>query len=535
VEGGSTITQQYARSLFLAPTRNVARKVSEIVLAVELERRLTKDEILEGYLNQIYFGHGAYGIEMAARVYFGKPASALDLGESALLAGLIKAPSWYAPHRNPTRALERRAVVLRRMVQLGYITATEAEAAQRAPLRLTQEQPVAFTGMRAPYFVSTVLRYLVDRYGEDAVYSEGLRVYTTLDVGMQAAATRAIRAGVASAREARVSQGALVALEPTTGAIRAMVGGTDFTESQFNRAWQAHRQAGSAFKPFIYTAAVAAGQRPWTRLLDAPVSYPAGDGTRWRPKNYDGRYRGWVTMRRALERSINVPAVRVLDELGPATVIDYARRMGIASPLTRNLSLALGASDVTPLEMASAYGTLAALGVHAQPYTVTMVTDRTGRVLERNHPRRTPAVPETVAYAMVDMLKGVVTRGTGRAAAIGRPAAGKTGTSDDYRNAWFIGFTPYISAAVWLGNDDNTPMARIVGGTVPARVWAEFMTEAAAAQPRDDWSAPPGMFALHRSPVRLAAAPSRPARPWWWRLLTVIQEDERARRPRREQ
>jgi len=533
VEGGSTITQQLARSLFLTPTRSLSRKAAEIVLALELERRLTKDEILEGYLNQVYFGRGAYGVEMAARVYFGKPASALDLSESALLAGLIRAPSHYAPHRRPALALERRAVVLRRMVVLGHVTNAEAASAQRAPLRLAREQPVAFVGMRAPYFVSAVLRYLVDRYGEDAVYGEGLRVYTTLDVRMQAAATRAVRSGIASARGLSVSQGALVALDPATGAIRAMVGGMDFRESKFNRAWQAYRQAGSAFKPFIYTAAVAAGWRPWKPLLDAPVSYPAGDGTRWRPKNYDRRYRGWVTMRQALERSINIPAVRTLEALGADTVISYARRMGVGSPLRRNLSLALGASEVTPLEMASAYGTLATLGIHARPYTVAMVTDRSGRVLDRSQPRRAQVLPETVAYAMVDMLKGVITRGTGRAAAIGRPVAGKTGTSDDYRNAWFIGFTPYLSTAVWLGNDDNTPMDRVVGGTVPARVWAAFMKEAATASPPDDWTAPPGMVSL-RSPARTAAV-SRPPRPWWWRIFTVtIQEDDRANRPRRE-
>jgi penicillin-binding protein 1A len=238
-------------------------------------------------------------------------------------------------------------------------------------------------------------------------------------------------------------------------------------------------------------------------------------------------------MRQALQRSINIPAVRTLEALGADTVISYARRMGIGSPLRRNLSLALGASEVTPLEMASAYGTLATLGIHAQPYTVTMVTDRSGRVLDRSQPRRAQVLPETVAYAMVDMLKGVVTRGTGRAAAIGRPVAGKTGTSDDYRNAWFIGFTPYLSTAVWLGNDDNTPMDRVVGGTVPARVWAAFMKEAAAASPPDDWTAPPGMFSL-RSPARTAAV-SRPPRPWWWRIFTVtIQDDDRANRPRRE-
>ncbi len=522
VEGGSTITQQLARGLFLSPTRSLVRKSAEILLALELERRLTKDEILERYLNQVYFGQGAYGIEMAARVYFDKKASELTLEESALLAGLIRAPSRYTPYRDPEAARERQRIVLRRMVVLGYITAGDAHAALAVPIELARERSVGFVGMRVPYFASAVLQYLIQRYGEEEVYSGGLRVYTTLDLPMQEAAQRAVREGVAGARGLDVGQGALVTLEPETGSIRAMVGGTNFSTSKFNRAWQAQRQAGSAFKPFIYTAAVAEGWRPWKRLLDAPISYRAGDGTRWLPKNYDRRFRGWVTMRRALEQSINIPAVRTLQELGPDTVISYARRMGIGSPLVRDLSLALGSSDVTPLEMASAYGTLAAMGIHAQPMTVTVVMDHNGRVLERNHPRRQQALPPQVAYAMVDMLKGVISRGTGRAAALGgRPVAGKTGTSDDYRNAWFIGFTPYLATAVWVGNDDNTPMRRVVGGNVPARVWAAFMREAVRDLPPDDWDPPAGMFSL-----RLPRASAAPHRPWSWNPPPLQVEEE---------
>ena len=532
VEGGSTITQQLARSLFLTPERSFNRKATEAVLALELERRLTKDEILERYLNQVYFGQGAYGVGMAARVFFGKSPRELTLDESALLAGLIRAPSLDNPYGHPDRALERRAVVLRRMAQLGYVTSRDAAGAQRAPLRLSRDQPAGYVGMRAPYFASMVLQYLIGRYGEETVYNGGLRVYTTLDLGMQEAAQRSVRQGIADAEPLHVSQGALVALDPETGAIRAMVGGVDFAESKFNRAWQAERQAGSSFKPFIYTAAVAAGWRPWKRILDAPVSYPAGDGTSWRPKNYDRRYRGWVTMRRALERSINVPAVRTLEEIGPDTVISYARRMGIASPLRSNLSLALGASEVTPLEMASAYGTLATLGIRAQPMAVTLVTDRAGRVLERNTPRREQALSETVAYAMVDMLKGVISHGTGRAASLDRPVAGKTGTSDDYRNAWFIGFTPHLATAVWVGNDDNTPMQRVTGGTVPAQVWAAFMRQAVESAPADDWTPPPGMYSL-RPPVA-QALPRRDRPPWWQFLASILENSQRRDRPRRE-
>lgn len=492
-EGGSTITQQLARSLYLSRRRSVTRKIAEMLLALELERRLTKDEILERYLNQVYFGQGAYGIEMAARVYFGKAVGALTLSESALLAGLIRAPSTNNPYRNLGLASERQRIVLRRMVQLGFVSEEAAQRAADVPFRLAPPRNAGFIGMRAAYFSSTVLQYLIERYGEDLVYTGGLQVYTTLDLRMQGAAERALRKGLEAARRARlnVTQGALVALNPHTGYIRALVGGYDFEQSPYNRAWQAQRQAGSAFKPFIYTAAVANGWRPTKRILDAPIRYPDGSRKIWEPKNYDKKFRGWVTMRQALEQSINIPAIRTLEDLGPQRVISYARRMGIQSPLAPNLSLALGASEVTPLEMASAYGTLATKGIHAQPIMVLKVVDRYGRVLEENRPKRDLALDESVAAQMIDLLKGVVQRGTGRRASIGRPVAGKTGTSDDHRNAWFIGFTPYLSTAVWVGNDDNAPMRRVVGGTVPAGIWARFMRVAVRANPPDDWEGLP--------------------------------------------
>lgn len=492
-EGGSTITQQLARSLYLSRRRSVTRKIAEMLLALELERRLTKDEILERYLNQVYFGQGAYGIEMAARVYFGKAVGALTLSESALLAGLIRAPSTNNPYRNLGLASERQRIVLRRMAQLGFVSEEAAQRAADVPLRLAPPRNAGFIGMRAAYFSSTVLQYLIERYGEDLVYTGGLQVYTTLDLRMQGAAERALRKGLEAARRARlnVTQGALVALNPHTGYIRALVGGYDFEQSPYNRAWQAQRQAGSTFKPFIYTAAVANGWRPTKRILDAPIRYPDGSRKIWEPKNYDKKFRGWVTMRQALEQSINIPAIRTLEDLGPQRVISYARRMGIQSPLAPNLSLALGASEVTPLEMASAYGTLATKGIHAQPIMVLKVVDRYGRVLEENRPKRDLALDESVAAQMIDLLKGVVQRGTGRRASIGRPVAGKTGTSDDHRNAWFIGFTPYLSTAVWVGNDDNAPMRRVVGGTVPAGIWAGFMRVAVRANPPDDWEGLP--------------------------------------------
>jgi len=493
-EGGSTITQQLARSRFLSPDRTVGRKVAEIILAIEIERRLTKDEILERYLNEVYFGQGAYGVEMAARVYFAKGARDLTLSESALLAGLIRAPSLFSPYRNPEGANAQQRIVLKRMADLGFAGTTDAHAAMQAPVDLSAERNMGLTSMRAPYFVTYLLPTLIERYGEDLLYRGGLRIYTTLDLAMQIAADRAVRDGLdhSRAQGLRVWQGALVAIEPKTGHIRAMIGGYDYARSQFNRAWQAKRQAGSAFKPFVYTAAVEQGWGPTKILYDTPVRY-GGAGTQpWVPRNYDRRYRGGVTLRYALERSINVPAIKTLAEIGPGRVVDVAGRMGITSPLTPNLTLALGTSDVTPLEMASAFGTLAAVGERAEPIAIIRVLDSSGRVIEETRPVRRARLDPEVALKMTDLLKGVITRGTGRAASIGRPAAGKTGTTDDYRNAWFIGYTPQLSTAVWVGNDDNSPMRSVVGGTVPARIWAAFMRAAMEGMPVEDWDRPEG-------------------------------------------
>ncbi|HEV8352633.1 MAG TPA: penicillin-binding protein 1A [bacterium] len=503
-EGGSTITQQLARNRFLTPDRTFGRKLAEIVLAVEIERRLSKDEILERYLNEVYFGQGAYGIEMAARVYFGKGARDLTLDESALLTGLIRAPSLYSPYRNPDAAKAQQRIVLKRMANLGYITTADAHAAMAAPIALAHERNAGLTAVRAPYFVTYLLPYLIERYGADVLYRGGLRIYTTLDLRMQIAAERAVRDGLdaARARGLRVWQGALVAIDPRTGSIRAMIGGYDYERSQFNRAWQARRQAGSAFKPFVYTAAVEQGWRPSKILYDTPLRYGGVGGEPWVPRNYDRRYRGAVTLRYALEHSINVPAIKTIAEIGPERVVDVARRMGIASPLRPDLTLALGSSEVTPLEMASAFGTLAAVGVRAEPIALVRVIDRTGKVLEESRPIRHPALEPDVALQMTDLLKGVILRGTGRGAAIGRPAAGKTGTSDDYRNAWFIGYTPQLSAAVWVGNDDNSPMRTVVGGTLPAGIWASFMRVALEDQPPDDWEVPEGVVIERYRPVR---------------------------------
>jgi penicillin-binding protein 1A len=491
-EGGSTITQQLARNLFLTNEKALSRKIAEILLAIQIERRLTKDEILERYLNQVYFGQGAYGVEAAAEVYFGKPAKDLTLPESALLAGLIRAPSYYSPYDHPDRAKVRRAEVLQRMLDLGDITRKQMHVAQAAPIRLIEKGNMGFIGIRAPYFVSYILPPLLQRYGENVLYKGGLRIYTTLNLAMQAQADAAVRQGLDEARKQHLNarQGAMVVLDPQTGYVRAMIGGYEFRTSQFNRAWQAHRQPGSAFKPFTYTTAILRGFPLTTMLDDAPISFAIPGGKTWEPKNFDQKWHGSVTMRYALENSINVASIRLEEKIGPKSVIETARRMGIQSHLEPVLSLTLGSSDVTLLEMTSAYGVFASGGVRATPLAVLRVTDSKGKVLEDNVTQRTVVLSPEVAYVMTDLLKGVVKRGTGVAANIGIPQAGKTGTADDYRNAWFIGFTPALVTGVWVGNDDDSPMNRVVGGGLPSQIWAAFMKPTTAHMENKDWQRP---------------------------------------------
>jgi len=494
-EGGSTITQQLARNLFLTPQKSMTRKIAEMLLAVQIERRLTKDEILQRYLNQVYLGEGAYGVETAAGVYFGESARTLTLAQSAMLAGLIRAPSSYSPYEHPARAHARMAEVLQRMVDVGDLTPAQMQAALAAPLGLAAKGNGGLIGIRAPYFVAYILPGLLQRYGEDTLYKGGLRIYTTLDLTIQAQATAELRQGIdaALAQHLNVHQGAVVVMDPRTGAIRAMVGGYDFRTSQFDRAWQAHRQPGSAFKPFTYTVAVMRGIPPTRLLLDEPLEFQLPDGKVWKPQDFDHTWHGWITARYALENSINAATIRLEQELGPSSIVDLAHRMGIQSALSPTLALTLGASDVTPLELVTAYGVFADNGVRADPMPITKVTDWGGKVLEEHTPQRTVVLSPEVAYVMTDMLKGNVLRGTGVAANIGIPQAGKTGTTDDYRDAWYIGYTPYLVTGVWVGNDDNSPMNKVTGGSVPAGIWAALMKQVTAKMPHDDWTAPDGV------------------------------------------
>ncbi len=471
VQGGSTLTQQLAKNVFLTPERTLKRKVQEVLVALWLERKFTKDEILSIYLNRVYFGAGAYGIEAAARRYFGVSARRLTLAQSAMLAGLLKAPSRYAPTRDLARAQARARQVLDAMAAAGFITPAQAEAAKRHPATLAARTRRAGAGAR--YFADWVLDKVAGYAGPGA---GDLVVRTTLDPALQGAAEEAVAWALrGEGRRRGASQAALVALAPD-GAVEAMVGGRDYAKSQFNRATQALRQPGSAFKLFVYLAALEAGMRPDDIVVDAPLTV---DG--WRPRNYDGRYAGPVTLRAALARSLNTVAVRVSERVGRSRVAALARRLGVTAPLREDPSLALGASEVSLIELTAAYATLINQGDGVWAYGITEIRTKDGKVLYRRQgsgPGR--VVAETPLRMMVDMLSGVIRDGTGRAAALPWPAAGKTGTSQDSRDAWFIGFTRGLAAGVWVGNDDGAPMKGVTGGGLPARLWKRFMSAALA-------------------------------------------------------
>lgn len=477
VEGGSTITQQLARNLYLSQKRVLSRKMQEMAIAIRLERLYSKEEILEMYLNKVYYGNGAYGVGMASKIYFGKPVSELTLGECAMLAAIPRRPNDYNPYRNPKLALKMRNTVLDKMVELGFITREEAEKAKNESLRLAYKQAPQTTRFKAPYFVFWILDQLADKYGEDFVYKSGLKIYTTLDLRIQNIAEEAVKKGLEKGKAFNAHQAALVALDYRTGYIVAMVGGKDFSESQFNRAVQAVLQPGSAFKIFVYTAAIDNGFKPTDRVVDTPVSYKTANGY-WRPKNSDGKYRGSVTLKYALAQSINVAAVKLADKIGIKTVIDYAQRMGITTPLQPYLSTAIGASGVRVLDMASAVGVIANNGVRCLPQGILKIETTNGAILEFNKPVSYPVISEETAKTMQMMLREVVLRGTGRRASVVPGAAGKTGTSDDFRSAWFVGYTPQLACAVWVGNDDYSPMSRVFGGTIPCEIWADFMKRA---------------------------------------------------------
>ncbi len=604
VQGGSTITQQVAKTLLLTPQRTFVRKIKEMILAWRIERYLTKQEILHLYLNQIYLGHGAYGIEAAASTFFGKHAKELDTAEAALLAGLVQAPSRYSPLRHPSRARARQVYVIERLVSDKKITAGEGEAALNEQLNLGLHRPET---VPAGYYEEPVRQWLEDRFGANAAYEGGLTVITACDgnltrmalaamedgldqltrrhgfqgaVGkvtpeeLSAAAARPLaektalekgqvytavitavsaqtqsmvlrigadqgRLGLADLQQWRsgltsvgqsslkpgdlvrvratswdaksrtwtfnlvqepVAQSATVVLENGNGRVRVLIGGRNFHQSQYNRALQARRSPGSSFKPFIYAAALDRPENPYTPaslLIDTPVVYedPSQPDDKWRPKNYDGHFNGPTTFRQSLEQSRNVPTVKLLDDIGVKYTVSYARRFGFESELTPTLSLALGASGVSLLELTRAYSVFANQGLLMEPVLVERVLDREGRVIYQSQPESRQAISPQTAFVMTNLLKGVVENGTGRGLQIpGRALAGKTGTTNDLRDAWFVGFSPQLTCGVWVGRDDNEPLGhKETGGRAAGPIWKEFMQKALANLPPADFTPPEGV------------------------------------------
>ena len=498
LRGGSTITQQLARNLFLTPAQTYRRKAQELVLAVWLETHFSKKQILALYLNRVNFGGGAYGIEAASQRYFNKPASDLTLGEAALLAATMKGPSRYNPAANSARAAKRATEVLYAMENIGAITTAQREAAFSHPVHVSAR----LANQRAQYFIDWLDAQVRSQVGEP---TQDLVVETTLDLPIQAAAEQAVRSGVAAHAGQGVQQAALVAIDGE-GRIRAYVGGTAYGDSQFDRATAARRQAGSAFKPFVYLTAMEAGHTPSEGVVDEPITIG-----KWTPHNYTGKYLGPIDLRTALAQSINTVAARLANEVGTRRVAETAHRLGIASPIQTDPSMALGAVEVSPMEMAEAYDAFANGGQRAHPYGVERIRTAAGRALYDHSAEpvaRTVVIGQPALSEMIDMLRGVIAYGTGAKARVGGyDLAGKTGTTSDYKDAWFVGFTGGFTAAVWVGRDDNTPMHKVTGGGAPTEIWRDFMV---AALPRLAAQSIPGAPGTLAPPLHAATEDQPP-------------------------
>lgn len=646
VQGGSTITQQVAKSFFLTPERNIGRKIKEALLAYRIEKSLSKDDILHLYLNQIYLGNGAYGVQAASEAYFGKDVENLSLAEAALLAGLPKAPSKYSPYHYPDVAKQRQEYVLRRMIEEGYITKDEEEKALRYTFKLKPKEIRSL--WVGPYFTEHVRRYIDEKYGEDLLYRGGLQVYTTLNVELQEAANEAaafglkehdkrrgyrgpvkrlakkdemdaflteaitalngkplemeklyeglvttvntqeqyfevkigahkarlafedaawaklynptddpdsgkiqditrvikigdvVRVAVKSApnlvpaglnqesefisvtlEQEPLTQASLIALEPATGYVRAMIGGADFTKSQFNRAVQAKRQPGSAFKPIIYAAALDKGYTAASVIIDSPIIFEetakgpetgVDMATEWKPRNFEEKFYGPTTFRQALTHSRNVVTVKILKDIGAGYAIEYAKKLGIQSPLANDLSLALGSSSLSLLELTSAYSTFANMGKRAEPIFITKITDKAGNILEETPaPTLQDVLSPQTAFIMTNLLQGVIQEGTGqRAKALGRPAAGKTGTTNNLNDAWFVGFTPDLLAGAWIGYDDEKPLGRMeTGARAALPIWLKFMQKALAGTVVKNFGVPEGVVFTKIN--KITGGPATPA------------------------
>ncbi len=613
-EGGSTITQQLAKVMFLTPEKTLKRKLREAALAIKIEKNLDKKEILELYLNKVYFGHGAYGVEMASRIYFGKSVKDTTLPEAALIAGLIKAPSLYSPYNDLTKAKERQQIVLSRMEEEGFIKRSEKDNALKQPVYLSSMRK----GIEANnYFIEYIRKYLEDKYGEETVYKEGLKVYTTLDRKAQLSGAKAMQEGIREldkrrgwrgplehkkdidieremkskelttsvvttpgynasglvlkvsntealiktrgiigklsirdakwasnvigpkkgtgkvlkdfkltqilkpgdivkvsikgvrGSEVRLSleqepevEGALVALEPDTGFIRAILGGYDFVKSDFNRAIYAKRQPGSAFKPIIYAAALNHGFTPASTIVDEPVTYPGGPKGEWSPENYDHKFYGPTRLREALTYSRNVVTVKLVEALGINNVIDFARTIGIQGAMPGDLTLALGSLSISPLDLALCYNVFASNGMKVKPIAIKYITDSKGRVLESNEPEAGEVISPQIAFLITSMMEDVVNNGTGwRAKALGRPVAGKTGTTNEYRDAWFVGYTPDLVSVVWVGFDDMRPLGHLeTGARAASPIWVYFMKDFLSGE-IEEFAVPEGIVSYTIDPV----------------------------------
>ena len=500
VEGGSTLTQQLARNLFLEKQKKIERKIKEILMALDIERKYTKIEILELYLNQVYWGHNAYGIESASQMYFGKKSKDLTLAEAAGLVGMLQAPESYSPFRHFQRFKKRQRVVLKRMAQLQIITDVEVEDAYNEKMDLVSRKKHRY---KAGYFSSYVVDQLIEMYGEEALYTSGMKVFTTLNYELQKHAEDVVKKYYDYGNKAYVLKGerypslnyreaSLLAIDPRNGHIIAMQGGVDFNESQFNRTVQAQRQPGSAFKPFVYLAAFDKGYSPGTIVSDTPVTFNTIEGP-YSPLNYSLKFTGNLPIRRALEKSTNVIAVKLNDLVGPKTVVSFANKSGIESPMSPVLSLPLGAMEVSMIELMQSYMVFANYGKKVKPVAILRIEDRNGVPLYKHRFKEERVLDENLVVTLVDTMRGIVDYGTGRGAKLPRPIAGKTGTTSDYKDAWFFGFVPQLVCATWVGNDDNDPMNRVTGGWVPAQMWKSFMKKALAGVPAQDFKYPKGM------------------------------------------
>jgi len=490
VEGGSTITQQLATSLFLTRERRFTRKIKELLLALQIEKYYTKQEILELYFNQIYFGNGAYGAEAAARTYFGKHINDLNLQECAMLAALPQAPTQYNPYKNPDIAKEKRNIVIDKMEERAYITKEERDYAEAQPIVLNKLEV-----KNAPYFVEYVRKQLEETYGNTVIYKGGLKVYTTLNSKWQDIAQQLFNPYLKKMQQKIEEangrtydaplQGSMIAMNPHTGEIKLMIGGVDYGVNEFNRAVQAKRQTGSAFKPIIYASAIENGFRVSDVIIDSPIVFQNENGTQWKPENFSGKFTGPMILLNALTHSVNVVSVKLLSQIGVMTAKKYARKLGITSPLASDFTLGLGSSSLSLLELVTAFCPFANGGMAVQPLSVLNVKDSSGKIMEQHSPQISSAISPDTSYILTYMLENVINNGTAktiRSMGFTGPCAGKTGTTNDSTDTWFVGYTPDLVVGVWIGFDDKETLGRnMTGGAVAAPLWADFMLTAFGA------------------------------------------------------